>query len=112
MSKALKLAIEKNDLQLARKAVKTVRDLNRKLLGAARPLHYACKLGATNVVDLLVQAGALGEIRGEFPESAFCVAAEHGQVAALERLSALNQASSKAVDWALQTARSFAHFHG
>jgi hypothetical protein len=47
MSKQLKLAIEQNDPELARKAVKSVKDLNRKLPGSTTPLLLACTLGAT-----------------------------------------------------------------
>jgi ankyrin repeat protein len=104
MSKALKLAIEQNDAELTRQAVQKIKDINRKLPGADKPLLYACKLGSANVVDILVQAGAEGETRGDFPFSAFCVAAEKGQVAVLERLAALGQASPKAVDWAFNNA--------
>jgi len=104
MSKALKLAIEQNDPDLTRQAVQKVKDINRKLPGADKPLHYAAKLGSADVVDILVQAGAKGEPGGDFPFSAFCVAAEKGRVAVLERLAALDQASPKAVDWAFGNA--------
>jgi ankyrin repeat protein len=105
MSKALKAAIDANDPDAVRKALTTVKDLNRTLPGANKPLLYACEKGADKVIELLVNAGALAEKpKGYVGESAFAVAAEHGKVNVLERLLALNKASPEAVQHALQNA--------
>jgi len=45
MSKALKAAIEANDPDAVRKAIKKVKDINRKLPGSTAPLLYACEKG-------------------------------------------------------------------
>jgi len=42
MSKALKTAIEANDPDAARKAIKPVKDINRKHPGSQSPLYYTC----------------------------------------------------------------------
>ena len=51
MSRALKIAIEANDPLAAQKALKTVKDLSRKLPKADAPLAYACKMGAAARID-------------------------------------------------------------
>jgi ankyrin repeat protein len=58
MSKALKEAIERNDAEAVRKALKTVKDLERKLPKADPPLDYACALGADQAIAPLLEAGA------------------------------------------------------
>jgi len=59
MSKALKAAIEANDPEVIRQAVKGVKDINRKLPGANKPLLYACEKGADKVLEALFEAGAI-----------------------------------------------------
>ncbi|MBC7784494.1 MAG: hypothetical protein H7144_11710 [Burkholderiales bacterium] len=58
MSKQLKAAIETNDPEAAKAALKSVKDLSRKLPGAATPVLYACKRGADKVLAVLLDAGA------------------------------------------------------
>src|SRR4051812_22562266 len=58
MSKALKAAIEANDPAAALKALKTVKDLGRKLPKAEAPVAYAAEQGAEAVLTVLLEAGA------------------------------------------------------
>src|SRR5689334_9546189 len=58
MSKALKAAIEANDPAATSKALKTVKDLSRKLPKGEAPLAHACKVGSDAVIDVLLEAGA------------------------------------------------------
>lgn len=82
MSKALKAAIESNDATEVQKAIKRVKNLNRRLPGAEAPLLHACKKGADKVIAVLLEAGATGEKEDTYAgESPFAVAAEHGKVA-------------------------------
>ena len=55
MSKVLKAAIEANDPDAASKALKGVKDLNRKLPGARSPLLHACASGADKVLEVLFE---------------------------------------------------------
>ncbi|HSU56758.1 MAG TPA: ankyrin repeat domain-containing protein, partial [Candidatus Dormibacteraeota bacterium] len=83
MSKALKLAIEANDAEAARRALKTVKDLGRKLPKAEPPLIYAAETGADAVVEVLLEAGApipKASFEGLHP---FAVAADKGQTKVL-----------------------------
>jgi len=102
MSKQLKLAIEQNDPELARKAVKTVKDLNRKLPGSMTPLLLACTLGADKVLPVLVESGArvkgTDSYAGNHP---FCAAAKNGQTAVLSKLVEMGQAPDDVIDHAL-----------
>ena len=58
MAKTLKAAIEANDEPAVRAALKTVKDVSRKLPGADKPLLYASKIGADRVLRALLEAGA------------------------------------------------------
>jgi ankyrin repeat protein len=105
MSNALKAAIEANDPEAAQKAIKGVKDLNRKLPEANTPVLYACEKGADRVIEVLLKAGAKGEKASEYKgDSPFAVAAEHSYVGVLECLWTLKQASAGAVEHALETA--------
>ena len=87
MSKALKAAIEADDVAGARKAIATVKDLNRKLPGAATPVLYACRRGAGQVLGLLIEAGAA--VKGEDSYAGnhpFVVAEENGHAGVMEVL--------------------------
>lgn len=55
MSNALKAAIEANDPDAVCKALKGVKDINRKLPGARSPLLHACSIGADKVLEALSQ---------------------------------------------------------
>src|SRR5436190_23049188 len=102
MSKALKAAIEANDAQAVRQALKSLRDINRKLSGAAAPLLYASSKGADKVLEHLFAAGAVAEKKNTFPgDTPFAVAAHHGQFAVMKRLLELKQASDEAVQHVL-----------
>src|SRR5437764_4646190 len=61
MAKGLKEAIEANDPAAVAAALKGVKDINRKLPGAAAPLVYACEVGADKILDTLIKAGAVAE---------------------------------------------------
>jgi ankyrin repeat protein len=87
MSKALKAAIEANDAEATRKAVKTVKDLSRKLPKAEPPLSYACKIGADAVVPVLLEAGALPK-DGHESHHPLSIAAESGHPKVIEKLAA------------------------
>ena len=105
MSKALKEAIEANDPEAVGKALKGVKDLNRKLPGAKAPLVHASEIGAVKALEPLVKAGAVAEKRNTFPgDTPFAVAAEHKQFEAMKELLRLNQASNLAVDHVWQDA--------
>lgn len=105
MSKALKSAIEANDPEAVRKAVKGVKDINRKLPGARAPLLYACEKGSDKVLEILFEAGAIAEKRNTFPDDTpFAVAAKYEQGKVLERLCRLKQASEFAVENATEMA--------
>jgi hypothetical protein len=56
MSKALIAAIETNDPEAVRAALKGVKDINRKLPGANKPVLYACEKGADKVLDVLFES--------------------------------------------------------
>jgi ankyrin repeat protein len=58
MSKNLKEAIERNDADAVRKALKTVKNLERSLPKADPPLEYACAMGADQAIAPLFEAGA------------------------------------------------------
>src|SRR5438128_5238525 len=110
MSKALKAAIEANDPDAVRKAIKTVKDINRRLPGLKSPLLYACENGADQVLEVLFEAGAIAEKRNTFPgDTPFAVAAQNKQAKVLERLWVLKQASDAAVAQALETATMEGH---
>ncbi|HWQ91746.1 MAG TPA: ankyrin repeat domain-containing protein, partial [Clostridia bacterium] len=105
MSKALKAAIEANDPEAVRVALKTVKDINRKLSGAKTPLLHACEKGADQVLEVLFQGGAIAEKRNTFPgDTPFAIAAKHRQGQVLKRLLELEQASPEAVKHALENA--------
>lgn len=105
MSKALKAAIEANDPEAVQKALKGVKDVNRKIPGVGKPLIYACEKGADKVLEALFRTGAVGEkgksLSGEIP---FAVAAEHGKTEVMEKLWSLKQASPQSVTLALDLA--------
>jgi hypothetical protein len=105
MSKALKEAMEANEVEAVAKAVKSVRDINRKLRDGPAPLLYACAIGAAKVLEVLFAAGAVGERRNTFPgDTPFAVAAEHKQFEVMKRLLDLRQASDEAVRFVLENA--------
>src|SRR2546427_3898927 len=105
MSKALKAAIEANEPEAVRKALKGIKDINRKLPGAKAPLLYACAKGADKVLEVLFEAGAIAEKRNTFPgDTPFAVAAAHRQFEVMRRLLALKQASDEAVRFVLEKA--------
>ena len=102
MSKALIAAIEANDPEAVRAALKGIKDINRKLPGANKPLLYACEKGADKVLEILFQAGAIAEHRNTVPwETPFAVAAKNKQAHVMERLLTLKQASNEAVEHVL-----------
>jgi ankyrin repeat protein len=99
MSKALKEAIEANDPEAVSKALKGVKDLNRKLPGAKAPLVYASERGAVKVLEPLVKAGAMAEKRNTFPgDTPFAAAATHKQFEGMKELLRLNQVSNPTID--------------
>ncbi len=105
MSKALKAAIEANDSEAVRKAVKGVKDINRKLSGTRAPLLYACEKGADKVLEALFEAGAIGEKRNTFPDDTpFAVAAKHRQFGVMKRLLALKKVSDDSIKNVLEMA--------
>jgi ankyrin repeat protein len=105
MSKALKAAIEANDEEAVRKALKAVKDVNRQSHGAGKPLLFACKVGADRALDALFRAGAVAEKLNTFPgDTPFAVAAEHRQFGVMKRLLELKQASESAIEHVLQNA--------
>src|ERR1043166_3963403 len=90
MSKALKAAIEANDPVAAQKALKTVKDLSRKLPKTDPPLPYACARGADAVVEVLIHAGAPIPISGYEGNHPFCIAAENGHTKVIDALARHN----------------------
>ncbi len=105
MAKALKAAIESDDPSAVQKALKSVKDVNRRMPGAGTPLLYACEKGAANVLDVLLAAGAIAEKRNSYPgDSPFATAAAHGHTATMKRLLELGQASVQAVEHTLEDA--------
>jgi ankyrin repeat protein len=88
VSKALKAAIETNDPVAIQKALKTVKDLSRKLPKGEPPLIYACQIGADAAVAPLLEAGAPIQGRSEHESNhPLSVAAEHGRVKVIEKLA-------------------------
>lgn len=109
MSKALKIAIEANDPDTVRKALKGIKDINRKLPGARSPLLYACEKGSDKVLELLFEAGAIGEKKNTFPDDTpFAVAAKYEQGKVLAKLWELGQAS----DFSIRNATDSAAMEG
>jgi len=102
MSKQLKLAIEKDDSDLVRQALKKVKNVNRALPGADKPLLYACAKGASAAAEVLLEAGAKAD--GSTGFSAFEIAAQHGQVAVMEILRRAKQVTPGQMEWALHCA--------
>src|SRR5579859_3453646 len=105
MSKVLIAAIEANDPDAVRKALKGIKDINRKLPGADKPLLYAAKKGADKVLAPLIEAGAIAEKRHTFPgDTPFAIAAVHHHGKVLEQLLTLKQVSKFAIDHAINNA--------
>lgn len=104
MSKELKVAIEANDPVATEAALKKVKDINRKLPGADKPLRYACQQGADQVVEILVKAGARPPQRFDPVEDPFVLAAEHQHTGVLKRMIALGLASPEILDHVLADA--------
>lgn len=103
MSKALKAAIEANDADAVRQALKSVKDLNRKLPGARAPLPYACEVGADQVLEVLIEAGAIAEKKNTFPDDTpFAIAAKGNHAKVLARLWQLKQTSDSTVTSTLE----------
>jgi len=102
MSKQLKLAIEKDDANLVREALKKVKNLNRALPGADKPAFYACAKGAEKALEVLIDAGARTD--GSTGFSAFDVATEHGQIGAMEVLRRRKMVTKDQFEWAMQRA--------
>jgi len=101
MAKNLIAAIEANDEPAVRNALKTVKDVNRKLPGADKPLLYASKIGTDRVLRALLEAGAVAEKRNTFPgDTPFAVAADHQQFEVMRQLLELKQASKSAISHA------------
>jgi ankyrin repeat protein len=89
MSKALKAAIDANDAAAARKALKTVKDLSRKLPKAAAPLEYACQVGADQVIAPLLEAGApMPDDKEFFGHNPFYIAVDNGRINVMKELLA------------------------
>ncbi len=84
MSKALKEAIERNDAEAVRKALKTVKNLERKLPKADPPLEYACALGADQAIAPLLEAGATV---GEYGRP-ICAAIDKGHFSVIRAMGA------------------------
>src|SRR4051794_33859039 len=102
MSKALKAAIDANDAADARKAIKTVKDLSRKLPKADAPLEYAAKVGADQVIAPLLEAGAkLPAEKDFFGHHPFYIAAENERVNVLKELLAHATISPTAIEQTL-----------
>src|SRR5690349_19322769 len=105
MAKNLKATIEANDEPAVREALKAVKDVNRKLPGADKPLLYASKIGSDRVLRALLDAGAVAEKRNTFPgDTPFAVAADHRQFGVMRQLLALKQASEAAMKHVLENA--------
>ncbi len=105
MSKTLKTAIEANNPDDVRQALKGIKDINRKLPGVGPPLLHACVIGADMVLEALFEAGAVAEKRNTFPgDTPIAVAAAHRQLRVIKRLLHLKQASEKAVRFVVENA--------
>ena len=105
MSKALKAAIEANDPAAAAKAVKTVKDLGRRLPGALPPAMYAVQRGADAVLDVLLDAGApLKPVDGYAGNSPFALAAEHGHTHVMRKLHERGLVTAEQLDHVVVTA--------
>jgi ankyrin repeat protein len=103
MARNLKAAIEANDEPAVREALKAVKDINRKLPGADKPLLYASKIGADRVLRALLEAGAVAEKRNTFAgDTPFAVAAKHRQFGVMTKLLKLKQASKLAIEHVLE----------
>ena len=103
MSKGLKAAIESNDPSAVRTALRSVKDVNRRMTGANKPLLYACEKGADKVVAALFEAGAIGERPRDFVgDTPFAIAASHSRIGVLEELLKLQKASTEAIQHALE----------
>ncbi len=105
MAKALKVAIESNDPSAVQKALKSVKDVNRRMPGTSTPLLYACEKGSAKVLDVLLEAGAVAEKKNSYAgDSPFAIAAAQGHTATMKRLLELGHASPEAVEHALEDA--------
>jgi ankyrin repeat protein len=104
VSKALKEAIEANDAEAAKKALKTVKDLSKKLPKAEPPLVYACQRGADAVIDVLLDAGALQQCKGG-PEALhpLSVAVANGNASAAAKMAS-RDVPKNILDFALWSA--------
>src|SRR5256885_3386511 len=102
MSKQLKLAIEKDDPELVREALKKVRNVNRALPGGDTPLQYACANGAAKAVEVLLDAGA--KSAGQYGFSAFDVAAGREPLRVMELLRQRKEVTPDQVESALDRA--------
>src|ERR1700690_1478494 len=100
MSKALKEAIERNDAEAVRKALKTVKDLERKLPKAETPLYYACVLGAAQAVGPLLEAGAQVGRHGRDIRAAI----EKGYLSVIRAMAATNRVPPEAASLPLDHA--------
>src|SRR5688500_7573828 len=105
MSKALKAAIEANDPAAAAKAMKTVKDLGRRLPGALPAAMYAVQRGADAALDVLLEAGApLKPIDGYAGNSPFALAAEHGHTHVMRKLHERGLVTAAQLDHVVVTA--------
>src|SRR5688500_1826283 len=105
MSKQLKSAIEQNDPDAARKAVKTVKDLNRRMAGSTTPVLLACSVGADRVLPVLVEAGAAVKgTDGYAGNHPFVVAAQKGHTAVMAKLVEMGHAADDVIDHAMLVA--------
>src|SRR5712691_5886348 len=102
MSKQLRLAIERDDPELVRQALKSVRNLNRAVPGIGTPLLYACKKGAAKAVEALLDAGA--KSGRDYGLSAFDIAAQHEQLRVMEALNQRKEITPLQVESALERA--------
>lgn len=102
MSKALKQAIESNDASAVNKAMKSVKDLSKKLPKASPPTEYAAEIGAERAMEALLAGGAPAEGRGALGIGhPFLAAAEKGHAAVLKVLARHGQAPDNVVRLAL-----------
>src|SRR5688572_30402212 len=105
MSKVLKAAIEANDPAAAAKAMKTVRDLGRRLPGALPPAMYAVQRGADAVLGVLLDSGApLKPVDGYAGNSPFALAAEHGHTHVMRKLHDRGLVTAEQLDHVVVTA--------
>lgn len=113
MSKALKEAIEANDASAVAKAMKSVKDLSRKLPKAAAPTEYAAKIGADRAMEALLAGGAPAAGHGVHNvDHPFDVAAKERHVGVMKVLVAHGQAPEDVVDSALFMAVHFGRDEG